>query len=138
MRSRADAESRDRAFVQGLLDHGVRTGYADFWLAPKYTFLADGKLVLSGELGPGVSWVHWRHAARVRDEGPDAYVVGSEDLAQALARRLEAIGCRFERSEVVGHWVFHHLSRRVTIEEVSGYDADLSPRPQPEEPGPAA
>jgi hypothetical membrane protein len=137
LRARADADARDRAFVRGLVERGVRTGYSGFWIAAKYTFLAEGEFVLSGELGPDVSWVHAGHARLVQEAGPDAYVAWRDDLADALEARLHALGCRFERSEVGGRWLFHSLSRRVTLEDVSGYDSELDPAAAPESEGAA-
>jgi len=134
LRARAAADARDRAFVQGLAERGVRTGYSGFWVAAKYTFLAEGRFVLSGELGPDVSWVHVRHSRDVREAGPDAYVLWRDDLADALEARLGALGCRFERTEVAGHWLFHSLSKRVTLEDVSGYDTELEPHGASETP----
>jgi MFS family permease len=129
LRARADAEARDDAFLGRLADLGVRTGYSGFWVGPKYTFLSEGAVVLSGELGPVVSWVHPAHAAVVRERGPDALVAGRGALADALAGRLSALGVAYEREDVAGHTVFHGLSRRVTLEDVSGYDTDAGPPP---------
>ena len=77
LQGRAGAEARDRALLSELDRLGVRTGYAGFWVAPKFTFLSEGRVTLSGELGPVVSWVHAGHAARVRAEGPDALSSGA-------------------------------------------------------------
>ena len=127
LRARADAAERDRAFLDRLAQLGVRTGYAGFWVGPKYTFLSEGRVVLSGELGPVVSWVHPPHAAQVRERGPDALVAGRGALANALAARLDALGARYKREEVAGHAVFHSLSRRISLEELAGYDTGLPP-----------
>jgi hypothetical protein len=127
LRARADAAERDRVFLDRLTQAGVRTGYAGFWVGPKYTFLSEGRLVLSGELGPAVSWVHPPHALLVRERGPDALVAQRGALADALAARLDALGVRSEREEVAGHAVFHGLSRRVSLEELAGYDTAVRP-----------
>jgi hypothetical protein len=129
LRARADAEERDRTFLGRLAQLGVRTGYSGFWVGPKYTFLSEGGLVLSGELGPVVSWVHPPHAAQVRERGPDALVVGRGPLADALSLRLDALGVRYEREDVAGHAVFSGLSRRVSLEDLAGYDTGLPPPP---------
>jgi hypothetical protein len=125
--ARRDAEARDRAFLAGLERLGVRTGYAGFWIGPKYTFLSEARIVLSGELGPDVSWVHPPHAALVRARGPDAFVVSRPDLADALAARLTALGARYHQEDVAGKTVFYGLSRRVSLEDLSGYDMAAPP-----------
>jgi hypothetical protein len=127
LRARADAAARDRAFLGGLAERGLRTGYSGFWVGPKYTFLSEGRVVLSGELGPEVSWVHPPHARRVREEGPDVLVVGRGTLAQAMSNRLHALGVTFRQEEVAGHVLFHGLSRRVDLESLAGYEDGLPP-----------
>jgi 4-amino-4-deoxy-L-arabinose transferase-like glycosyltransferase len=131
LRARAHAQERDQSFLDTLQGLGVRTGYAGFWIGPKYTFLSDGQVVLSGELGPDVSWVHQGQSAVVRRYGPDALIV-DPDLAPALEARLLALGCRFERTDTIGQAVYHHLSRRVTLEDLSGFDIRTDLRPPSE------
>lgn len=127
LQARAHAQERDRAFLDALAGLGVRTGYSGFWIGPKYSFLSEGRVILSGELGPDVSWVHQGQAAAVRRAGPDALVVDA-DLAPALETRLAALGCRFERMDSIGQAVFHHLSRRVSLEDLAGFDEDVGAR----------
>jgi len=124
LRGRAPLEAADEAFLREAQELGIRTGYTGFWIGPRLTFLSEGRVVLSGELGPDVSWVHPAHAQRVRERGPDAIVLGDADLVGALERRLAALGVRYERTEVAGLTLFHHLSPRVNLEELAGYDAD--------------
>ena len=134
LRGRFTAHARDRAVVDTLVGLGVRTGYAGFWIAPKFSFLSEGHFVLSGELGPDVSWVHGPHAAAVRAAGPDAYVVPQGPLVDAVAERLSAIGVAFTITRVSGLAVFSGLSRRVPLEEMEGYDTAagrLAPSPTP-------
>jgi 4-amino-4-deoxy-L-arabinose transferase-like glycosyltransferase len=126
LQARAHAQDRDQAFLDTLARLGVRTGYAGFWIGPKYTFLSDGQVILSGELGPDVSWVHQGQAALVRKTGPDALVV-DPDLAPSLEARLRSLGCAFERTESIGQVVYHDLSRRVSLEDLAGFDVE-SPR----------
>lgn len=132
LQGRGEAEARDRALLAELDRLQVRTGYAGFWVAPKYTFLAEGRVVLSGELGPIVSWVHPGHAARVREAGPDAYLVGTGGFATAFEARLGQLGCPYQRSDVAGVAIFHDLCRRVSLEEVAGYDLPAGPSEPPE------
>jgi hypothetical protein len=124
LRGRAPVEAANEAFLEKAQELGIRTGYTGFWIGPRFSFLSEGRLVLSGELGPDVSWVHPAHAERVRTDGPDALVVDQPDLARALERRLAALGVRHERIDVAGFTILHHLSRRVGLEELSGYDAE--------------
>ena len=124
LRGRAPVEAMNEAFLGQAQGLGIRTGYTGFWIGPRFSFLSEGRLVLSGELGPDVSWVHPAHAARVRTDGPDALVVDQPDLARALERRLAALGVRHERTDVGRFTILHHLSRRVGLEELSGYDAE--------------
>ncbi len=134
LRGRSPVAAADRAFLQKAQELGIRTGYSGFWIGPRFSFLSEGRLVLSGELGPDVSWVHPAHADRVRSEGPDALVVDQPDLARALERRLDSLGVRHERTDVSGLTILHHLSRPVRLEELTGYDAQeaLGP-PEPDE-----
>jgi hypothetical protein len=134
LRGRSPAQERDRAVLGTLQGLGIRTGYAGFWVAPLQTFLSEGRVVLSGELGPSVSWVHAGHAAAVRAAGPDAYIIDSGPLADALEARFAALACPVSRVDVGGLAIFHSLRRRVTLEEVAGYDEALSAPPGPEPP----
>lgn len=128
LQARAHAQERDRTFLETLARLGVRTGYAGFWIGPKYTFLSDGGVILSGELGPDVSWVHQGQAGIVRTTGPDALVV-DPDLAPALEARLRALGSTFERTESIGQVVYHHFSRRPSLEDLAGFDVESAARP---------
>jgi hypothetical protein len=137
LQGRAGAEARDRALLAELSRLGVRTGYAGFWVAPKFTFLSEGRVTLSGELGPVVSWVHAGHAARVRAAGPDALIVGGGGQGDALSERLVAIGCPYRVTKVSGLAVFHGFSCRLSLEDVAGYDltggaGDLGESPEPD------
>jgi hypothetical protein len=136
LRGRRETDARDRALVQALENLGVRTGYTGFWIAAKYTFLSEGRVILSGELGPDVSWVHAPHAQAVRAQGPDGYVVPQGPLVDAMVNRMEALGCTYRITRVSGMAVFSQLSRRVTLEEMDGYDATTPPggRAEMEEP----
>jgi hypothetical protein len=128
LRARAHAQERDRTFLETLARLGVRTGYAGFWIGPKYTFLSDGGVILSGELGPDVSWVHQGQSHIVRTTGPDALVI-DPGLAAALEARLRSLGTTFERTESIGQVVYHHFSRRPTLEDLAGFDLETEPRP---------
>jgi hypothetical protein len=128
LQARAHAQERDTTFLETLARLGVRTGYAGFWIGPKYTFLSDGAVILSGELGPDVSWVHQGQAEIVRKAGPDGLVV-DPDLAPALQARLQSLGCRFERTESIGQVILHHFSKRPTLEDLAGFDVESAESP---------
>jgi hypothetical protein len=136
LRGRAPLEAADQAFLRTAEGLGIRTGYTGFWIGPRFSFLSEGRLALSGELGPDVSWVHPAHAERVRAGGPDAFVLDQRDLAQALERRLRSLDVRYERTDVAGYTLLHHFSRPVTLEEVAGYDADSAPGAEKREESP--
>jgi len=127
LRGRAPVEAADEAFLQKARELGIRTGYTGFWIGPRFSFLSEGAVVLSGELGPDVSWVHPPHADLVRSDGPDALVVDQPDLARALERRLGALGVHYERTEVAGFTILHCFSRQLQLEELAGYDAEAAP-----------
>jgi hypothetical protein len=119
---RGPAAAHDRAFLARLDALGIRRGSAGFTLATRYTFLSDGGVVIAGDLGPEVDWVYLPHAHRVATEGADAYFATRPDLAEGLARRLDALGVAYQRTEGLPA-VFHALSRRVELSELDGYDA---------------
>jgi len=134
LRGRAPVEATNEALLEKAQELGIGTGYTGFWIGPRFSFLSGGRLVLSGELGPDVSWVHPAHAERVRTGGPDALIVDQPDLARALERRLGALGVRHERTDVDNFTILHHFSRRVGLEELSGYDAEeVRERGEPDE-----
>jgi hypothetical protein len=54
-------------------------------------------------------------------------------LARALERRLDSLGVSRERTDVAGLTILHHFSRRVGLEELSGYDAEQARPPDQEE-----
>ena len=74
-----------------------------------------------------MSWVHAPHATAVRAAGPDAYVVPQGPLVDAIAERLSALGTSFTISRVSGLAVFSGLGRRVSLEEMDGYDTAAGP-----------
>jgi len=62
LRGRAPVAAADDAFLRTASELGIHTGYTGFWIGPRFSFLSEGRLILSGELGPDVSWVHPAHA----------------------------------------------------------------------------
>lgn len=105
--------------VRSLREKGVRTGYADFSLSAPVTMFTAEAILLSSRLGPTPAYESDAHTQRVEREGPDAYVLRSEDDVDAFAATLRALGVSFalDREPVP---VFHALSRRVPLSEVVG------------------
>lgn len=133
---RRQTHEREEALLRRLDELGIRRAYAGYWIAAKYTFLAEGRdLVISGELPPEASWMHFPHSDAVHLHGPDAYIV-RDDLAPRLAARLESLGCRFRTTPLAplaDQVVFHDLDPRVPIEQVRGYEGDAGPAADPGE-----
>ena len=130
-RAAATAEARDLALLAEIDRLHVRTGYAGFWVAPN-TVPRQGRVVLSGELGPIVSWGIWTRGA-----GPGCGsgrlsrwhrgACGSSGAAQGACVSLPA-DRRLRRA------IFHDLCRRVSLEEVAGYDLPAGSTEPPEHP----
>ena len=123
LQGRAGAEARDRALLSELDRLGVRTGYAGFWVAPKYTFLSEGRVdALRGArarrvLGPrrpcGAGPRGGSRRARRRGRGAGR-------CARGPARPPSA--CSFRRTKVSGLAIFHDLGPPISLEDVAGYD----------------
>jgi hypothetical protein len=108
-----------RGLVRAVESKGIRTGYADFSIAAPVTMFTRERVLLSSALGPTPAYESEAHASRVAREGPDAYVLRSQDDPGPLAAWLTAngVGFRLEREPVP---IFHGLTRRVAVEEVRG------------------
>jgi hypothetical protein len=102
--------------VHAVEDKGIRTGYADFQIAAPVTMFTSERVLLSSALGPTPAYESEAHAARVRSQGPDAFVLRPQDDPQPLADWLTAQGVTFQlsREPVPIIWA---LSRRVPVEE---------------------
>ncbi|PYQ15923.1 MAG: hypothetical protein DMF80_07005 [Acidobacteria bacterium] len=130
LKGRAPLQAAGEEVLSTAQQLGIRTGYSGFWIGPRLSFLSEGRLVLSGELGPDVSGVHPPHAERVRADGPDAFVLDQPGLATELERRLDSLHVGYQRTDVAGYILLHHFSRRVALEDVAGYDAEAPAAPQ--------
>ncbi|MET0553022.1 MAG: hypothetical protein ABW221_08295 [Vicinamibacteria bacterium] len=102
--------------VRAVEEKGIRTGYADFQIAAPVTMFTSERVLLSSALGPTPAYESDAHAARVRSQGPDAFVLRPQDDPQPLADWLTAQGVTYQltREPVPIFWA---LSRRVPVEE---------------------
>ncbi|MCU0242350.1 MAG: hypothetical protein MUF51_07990, partial [Vicinamibacteria bacterium] len=121
LRERAAAHDRALDVTDRLYDLGVRRGYTRYWVAAKYTYLSRAKMLLVGELGPEISWVHPRYRQEVRQA--DSFILDGKALAEALAARLDALQVRYQREDLHEMTVFCNLSRPVALSEVKGYES---------------
>lgn len=106
--------------VRAVGEKGIRTGYADFQIAAPVTMFTSERVLLSSALGPTPAYESDAHAARVRSQGPDAYVLRPQDDPQPLADWLTSQGVTYQlaREPVPIFWA---LSRRVPVEEARAF-----------------
>jgi hypothetical protein len=106
--------------VRAVEEKGIRTGYADFQIAAPVTMFTSERVLLSSALGPTPAYESDAHAARVRAQGPDAFVLRPQDDPQPLADWLtsQGIAYQLQREPVPIFWA---LSRRVPVEEARAY-----------------
>ena len=111
------ADRQWRAFVRGLQAEGVRACYTDFYLATKINFLSGESVICSAKLGPTTTEYFFRFRDAV-DAAPDAALVAvNQAAADKLERRLERLGVRYERRDLMKP-VLLRLSRKVGPEEL--------------------
>ena len=115
-----------RGVLRSLETKGVRTGYADFSLAAPLTMFTRERILLSSRLGPTPAYEPEEHTARVAREGPDAYVLRPDDDPERFAAVLRALGVTY-RLDLDPVPVFYGFSRRVRVEEVSGFRGEAGP-----------
>jgi hypothetical protein len=123
LRDGAPTEDYYRRVLVSLRTKGVRTGYADFSLAAPVTMFTRGHILLSSRLGPTPAYEPESQTARVEREGPDAYVLRPDDDPERFAAVLRALGVGY-RVDLDPVPVFYGFSRRVRVEEVSGFRGD--------------
>jgi hypothetical protein len=106
-----------RLFVADLESAGVRWCYTDFHLATKINFLSEERIVCSAKLGP----VQTEYFVEYRDQveaAPEAALIAvNPTAAKKLERRLERLGVRWERRDLLKP-VLLRLSRKVEPEEL--------------------
>jgi hypothetical protein len=121
-----------RSVLRSLEAKGIRTGYADFSLSAPITMFTRERILLSSRLGPTPAYEPEDHTARVEREGPDAYVLRPDDDPERFAAVLRALGVGY-RVDLDPVPVFYAFSRRVRVEEVSGFRGDAGPPSAPGE-----
>jgi hypothetical protein len=109
-----------RRVLRSLESKGIRTGYADFSLAAPLTMFTRERILLSSRLGPTPAYEPEEQTARVEREGPDAYVLRPDDDPDRFAAVLRGLGVEY-RVDLDPVPVFYGFSRRVRVEEVSGF-----------------
>jgi len=132
LRDGAPTSDYYRRVLRSLESKGVRTGYADFSLAAPITMFSRERILLSSRLGPTPAYEPEEHTARVEREGPDAYVLRPDDDPERFAAVLRALGVAY-RVDLDPVPVFYGFSRRVRVEEVSGFRGEEAPSSRAEE-----
>lgn len=107
-----------RQLAERIEDLGLRTGYSGVAAAGPLMILTNERVSLDGLLdGAEGERLPARHTERVRRYGPD-FFVADPGTADRLRSRFADLGVTY--TEEPGPLVlFHHLSRRVAIDEVS-------------------
>lgn len=120
-----------RELVSAVEATGARTGFADFSIAAPVTMFTGERVVISPRLGPTPCFESPVHARIVDAAGADAYLLLPGEDPAPFAARLRALGVDFQLTrEPVP--IFHHLSRRVGLDEVIGHRALYAPPPEDE------
>jgi len=112
-----------RSVLRSLEAKGIRTGYADFSLAAPITMFSRERILLSCRLGPTPAYEPEEHTSRVARDGPDAYVLRPDDDPERFAGTLRSLGVGY-KLDLDPVPVFYDLSRKVRVEEVSGFRGD--------------
>jgi hypothetical protein len=126
LRDGGPTEAYYRRVLRSLEGKGVRTGYADFSLSAPITMFTRERILLSSRLGPTPAYEPEDQTARVAREGPDAYVLRPDDDPERFAAVLRDLGVGY-RVDLDPVPVFYGFSRRVRVEEVSGFRGDAGP-----------
>jgi hypothetical protein len=126
LRDGAPTEEYYRSVLRSLDAKGIRTGYADFSLSAPVTMFTRGRILLSSRLGPTPAYEPDDYGARVAREGPDAYVLRPDDDPARFAAVLGTLGVGY-RLDLEPVPVFYGFSRRVRVEEVSGFRGGTEP-----------
>lgn len=132
LRDGGPTEDYYRSVLRSLDAKGIRTGYADFSLSAPVTMFTRGRILLSSRLGPTPAYEPEAYTARVERDGPDAYVLRPDDDPDRFAAALRALGVAYH-VDLDPVPVFYGFSRRVRVEEVSGFRGDREPARAPEE-----
>ncbi len=111
------SDGRWRAFVARLEAEGVRHCYTDFHLATRINFLSRERVLCSSKLGPTTTEFFF-DARRAVEAAPEAaFVAVNRTAAARLSRRLDELGVRHERLDLMKP-VLLRLERKVDPEEL--------------------
>ncbi len=111
------ADREWRAFVAGLESEGVRSCFTDFHLATRINFVSGERVTCSAKLGPTTTEYFFEYRARVEAAPEAALVAVNATAADKLERRLERLGVRYERRDLMKP-VLLRLSRKVDPAEI--------------------
>ena len=112
---RSDGEWR--RFVAALEAEGVRWCYTDFYLATKINFLSGERVVCSSKLGPTTTEYFFDYRDLVDAAPAAAFVAVNPTAAEKLERRLDRLGVKYERRDLMKP-VLLRLSRKVDPAEI--------------------
>ncbi len=122
MREGIEADRELRALAASLEERGLRTGYSDFLIAGPLSMVTNERVTVVGLLGPTNGEHLDRQISLVASQGPDFLLTRPEEEA-GLARRLNRLGVTFETYGATVR-IFYKLSRRVSIDELTGFRDD--------------
>lgn len=111
------------AFLDSI---GANRGYSNYWVALRLAFLTDEQIVFASRLPykADLSYTYLDeryppYAAAVEAANVVVYVTSNLPTLDAVLReRFEAHGVSFREEQIGEYTVFHHLSRRVSPEEL--------------------
>ena len=110
-------DAKWRGFVADLEREGVRFCYTDFFLATRVNFLSGERIVCSAKLGPNTTEYFFEYRERVEKAPEAALVAVNRTSAGRLEAKLQALGVRYERLDLMKP-VLLRLSRKVDPEEL--------------------
>ncbi len=111
------SDGRWREFVARLEAEGVRYCYTDFYLATRIDFLSRERVLCSSKLGPTTTEFFSDVRRRVEAAPEAALVAVNRTAAARLSRRLDELGVRHQRLELMKP-VLLRLERKVDPEEL--------------------
>jgi len=110
-------DTRWRQFVADLEREGVRFCYTDFFMATRLNFLSGERIVCSAKLGPNTTEYFFEYRERV-ERAPEAAIVAvNPTSAGRLETRLQALGVRYERLDLMKP-VLLRFSRKVDPQDL--------------------
>ena len=136
LQARAHAQERDRTFLETLARpgraHGVRRASGSARSTRSSPTARSSSPASWGRTCPGCTrgrpgWFGDRTGRPGRRPRP---------RRRRSRRASRALGSTFERTDSIGQAVYHDLSRRVSLEEVAGFDVESAPRRRRGEPDP--